>query len=117
LSKLPNVLCETGAPDRNTLAARKLLRTLLRRVRNPPQLEKETMTPITLKEVIDCMGATLRNDQLQPTSDPVLTLSLKAPDGQIYLLPLSERGARRLWEAISYWKQREIPANGPSTAV
>jgi hypothetical protein len=63
------------------------------------------MTPITLKQVIDCMGATLRNDKVQPATDPPLTLSLKAQDGQIYLLPLSERGAERLWETISYWRQ------------
>ena len=63
------------------------------------------MTPIQLKQVVDCMGATVRNDELQPTSDPPLTLSLKAQDGQIYLLPLSERGAARLWEVISLWRQ------------
>jgi hypothetical protein len=63
------------------------------------------MTPIPLKQVIDCMGATVRNDQLQPTSDPPLTLSLRAQDGQIYLLPLSERGAACVWEVISLWRQ------------
>ena len=63
------------------------------------------MTPILLKQVVDCMGATVRNDELQPTSDPPLTVSLKAQDGQIYLLPLSERGAARLWEVISFWRQ------------
>jgi hypothetical protein len=51
------------------------------------------MTPIPLKQVIDCMGATIRNDEVQPTSDPPLTLSLRAQDGEIYVLPLSERGA------------------------
>jgi hypothetical protein len=61
------------------------------------------MTPITLKQVTDCMGATLRNDELQPTSDPVLMLSPKAQDEQIYIL--SERGAAWLWEAIPYWRQ------------
>jgi hypothetical protein len=61
------------------------------------------MTPITLKEVVDCMGATLRNDELQSATDPPLTLNLKSEDGQIYLLPLSERGAARLWETMSYW--------------
>jgi hypothetical protein len=63
------------------------------------------MTPIPLKQVIDCMGATFRNDDLQPTSDPPLTLSLRAQDGQIYVLPLSECGAARLWEVISFWRQ------------
>jgi hypothetical protein len=63
------------------------------------------MTPITLKQVNDCMGATLRNDELQPTTDPPLTLNLKDQDGQIYLLPLTERGAARLWEVLSYWHQ------------
>jgi hypothetical protein len=61
------------------------------------------MTPIPLKQVIDCMGATVRNDELQPTSDPPLTLSLRAQDGEIYVLPLSERGAVRLWETMSLW--------------
>jgi hypothetical protein len=63
------------------------------------------MTPITLKEVIDCMGATVRNDELQTPSDPTLALSLKAKDKQIYILPLSERGAARLLEVLSYWRQ------------
>jgi len=48
------------------------------------------MTPIVLTQVIDCLGATVRNDRLQPTSDPPLTLSLKAKDKRIYVLPLSE---------------------------
>jgi hypothetical protein len=47
----------------------------------------------------------LRNDQLQPTSDPPLTLSLRAQDGEVYVLPLSERGAARVWEVISLWRQ------------
>lgn len=68
------------------------------------QLEKETMTPITLKQVIDCTGATLRNDEFQPASDPPLTLSLKAQDGDIYVLPLSALGAVRLLEVLSYWR-------------
>jgi hypothetical protein len=63
------------------------------------------MTPIRLKQVIHCLGATVRNDELQPISDPVLMLSLKAQDEQIYLLPLSEQGAARIWELISYWRQ------------
>jgi hypothetical protein len=45
------------------------------------------MGPITLQQVVDCPGATIRNDALQPASDPILTLTLKAQDGQIYLLP------------------------------
>jgi hypothetical protein len=74
------------------------------------------MTPITLKQVIDCMGATLRNDELQPATDPPLTLNLKAEDGQIYLLPLSERGAARLWETMSYWKHARgsLSEQGPA---
>jgi hypothetical protein len=63
------------------------------------------MDPVTFTQVIDCMGATVRNDELQPVSDPALTLSLKAQDGQIYVLPLSERGAARLWEVLSFWRQ------------
>jgi hypothetical protein len=63
------------------------------------------MTPTVLIQVIDCLGATVRNDALQPTSDPPLTLSLKAKDKQIYVLPLSERGAVRLWEVLSDWRQ------------
>jgi hypothetical protein len=63
------------------------------------------MTPIMLKQVIDCMGATIRNDELQHSSDPPLMLSLKAQGGQIYVLPLSERGAARLWEVLSDWHQ------------
>jgi len=63
------------------------------------------MTPIALKQVIDCLGATVRNDELQPTSEPPLTLSLKTKDKQIYILPLSERGAVRLLEVLSHWRQ------------
>jgi hypothetical protein len=63
------------------------------------------MTPIQLKQVVDCMGATVRNDERQPTSDPPLTLSLRAQDGEVYVLPLSERGATRIWEVISLWRQ------------
>jgi hypothetical protein len=63
------------------------------------------MTTIVLTQVIDCLGATVRNDRLQPTSDPPLMLSLKAQSGQIYVLPLSERGAARLWEVLSHWRQ------------
>ena len=63
------------------------------------------MEPITLHQVVDCPGATIRNDALQPASDPILTLTLKAQDGQIYLLPLSERGAMGLWEVISSWRR------------
>jgi hypothetical protein len=70
------------------------------------------MTPITLKRVIDCLGATVRNDELQPASDPPLTLSLKAQDGEIYVLPLSELGAARLLEALSYWRQGQRPGKG-----
>jgi hypothetical protein len=66
------------------------------------------MTPVPLKQVIDCMGATVRNDQLQPTSDPPLTLSLRAQDGEVYVLPLSEGGAARVWEVISLWRQGQL---------
>jgi hypothetical protein len=63
------------------------------------------MTPIQLKQVVDCMGAMVRNDECQPTSDPPLTLSLRAQDGEVYVLPLSERGAAGVWEVISLWRQ------------
>jgi hypothetical protein len=63
------------------------------------------MTPCVLTQVIDCLGAAVRNDELQPSSDPPLTLSLKAQDGNIYVLPLSELGAVRLLEVLSYWRQ------------
>jgi hypothetical protein len=63
------------------------------------------MTPIALKRVIDCLGATVRNDELQPSSEPPLILSLKAQDGQIYILPLSDRGAARGGEILSDWRQ------------
>jgi hypothetical protein len=31
------------------------------------------MEPIILQQVVDCPGATIRNDALQPASDPILT--------------------------------------------
>jgi hypothetical protein len=74
------------------------------------------MTPITLKEVIDCMGATVRNDELQIPSDPPLMLSLKAKDKQIYILPLSERGAVRLLDVLSYWRQGQRVGKGDARA-
>jgi hypothetical protein len=52
------------------------------------------MEPIILQQVVDCPGATIRNDALQPVSEPILTVTLKAQGGQLYLLPLSEQGAR-----------------------
>jgi hypothetical protein len=75
------------------------------------------MTPIQLKQVVDCMGATVRNDELQPTSDPPLTLSLKAKDKQIYVLPLSERGAVRLLEILSSWRQGRRVGKGHAGAL
>jgi len=75
------------------------------------------MTTIVLTQVIDCMGATVRNDKLQPTSDPPLTLSLKAKDKQIYVLPLSERGAVRLLEILSYWRQGRGGGKGHAGAL
>ena len=63
------------------------------------------MTPFQLKQVVDCMGAMVKNDECQLTSDPPLTLSLRAQDGEVYVLPLSERGATRIWEVISLWRQ------------
>jgi hypothetical protein len=70
------------------------------------------MTPIVLTQVIDCLGATVRNDALQPPSDPPLTLSLKAKDKQIYVLPLSEQGAVRLLEILSSWCQGRRAGEG-----
>jgi hypothetical protein len=56
------------------------------------------MTPIVLTQVIDCLGATVRNDRLQPTSDPPLTLSLKAKDKQIMSYHYPSR------EPCGFWK-------------
>jgi hypothetical protein len=63
------------------------------------------MGPLILQPVVDCPGATIRNDALQPASDPILTLTLQSQDGQIYLLPLSEQGAARLLAVISDWRR------------
>jgi hypothetical protein len=63
------------------------------------------MEPIMLQQVVDCPGATIRNDTIQPLTDPILTVTLKAKDGQIYLLPLSDRGAVSLLEVISSWRR------------
>lgn len=63
------------------------------------------MTPIMLQQIVDCTGGSLRSDEFEPATNPILTLTLKAQDGQIYLLPLSEQGAARLWAAISNWRQ------------
>jgi hypothetical protein len=36
------------------------------------------MEPIILQQVVDCPGATIRNDALQPVSDPILTVTLQS---------------------------------------
>jgi hypothetical protein len=36
------------------------------------------MEPIILQQVVDCPGATIRNDALQPVNEPILTVTLKA---------------------------------------
>jgi hypothetical protein len=64
-----------------------------------------SVDPLVLKQVVDCPGATIRNDAFQPASDPILTVTLIAQDGQIYVLPLSERGAARVWAVISDWRR------------
>jgi hypothetical protein len=63
------------------------------------------MEATRLAMVIDCSGGSIRNDALQPASDPILQLTLETQDGQCYLLPLSERGAARVFEVISNWRQ------------
>jgi hypothetical protein len=63
------------------------------------------MEPIMLQQVVECPGATIRNNAIQPLTDPILIVTLKAQDGQIYLLPLSDRGAVGLWEVISSWRR------------
>jgi hypothetical protein len=70
----------------------------------------DSMEPIMLQQVVDCPGATIRNDALQPVSEPILTVTLKAQDGQLYLLPLSEQGAKSLLEVISsWWRAPDFP--------
>ncbi len=63
------------------------------------------MTAILLPMMIDCSGSTLRNDELQPPTDPILTACLKAQDGTYYLLPLSEAGIVKLYQVISDWRR------------
>jgi hypothetical protein len=52
------------------------------------------MGPLILQPVVDCPGATIRNDALQPASDPTLTVTLQSQGGQIYLLPPFRAGSR-----------------------
>jgi hypothetical protein len=59
------------------------------------------MTVTTLQTIVDCSGGSIRNDEIQPPTDPILVLTLEAQDGTVYLLPLSDRGAERLLQAIS----------------
>jgi len=63
------------------------------------------MTAMLLPMMIDCSGSTLRNDELQPPTDPILTVCLKAQDGTYYLLPLSEAGIAKLFLVISDWRR------------
>ena len=63
------------------------------------------MTPIQLKQVVDCMGATVRNDQVQPTSDPPLTLQPESSRWRgVCFTTLGARSSPR-WEVISLWRQ------------
>lgn len=63
------------------------------------------MTAITLPQIVECSGGSIANYAVQPATDPTLVVTMATQDGQIYLLPLSERGAAQLWEAISNWRQ------------
>jgi hypothetical protein len=63
------------------------------------------MTTFNVPLIVDWQGTIQRNDEIQPPTDPILTLKLKTQDGSHYFLPLSERGISRLWEAISEWRQ------------
>jgi hypothetical protein len=58
-----------------------------------------------LPMVVDCSGGGLRNDEIQPPTDPILILTLKTQHGNYLRLPLSDRGVVRLWEAVAKWKQ------------
>jgi hypothetical protein len=63
------------------------------------------MTPVLLPMIVNCTGSTLRNDDLQPPTDPILTACLVAQDGTYYLLPLSEAGIAKLFLVISDWRR------------
>jgi hypothetical protein len=71
------------------------------------------MTPIVLTQVIDCLGATVRNDRLQPTSDPPLTLSLKAKGKQIYVLPYRSGELCGSWKYCLLGVKGDVLAKGP----
>ena len=62
------------------------------------------MTPIALKTVI-ASGQLFEITNLSHRAIHLVTLSLKAQGRQIYILPLSERGAAWLWEVLSDWRQ------------
>ena len=63
------------------------------------------MTATKLPMMIDCSGGSIRNDALQPATDPILTVTLTAQDGTHYLLPLSEAGIAKLYQVISDWRR------------
>lgn len=61
--------------------------------------------PILLPQIVSCGSGTVRNSALQPSTDPILQVTLQTQDGRIYLLPLSEKGCAQLWEVISNWRR------------
>ena len=67
--------------------------------------ERKIMTATVLPMMVDCSGSTIRNDALQPLTDPILTVRLAPQDGTNYLLPLSELGTSRLFQLISDWRR------------
>ena len=52
-----------------------------------------------------CLAAGAANPAFHQPNDPILTVQLETQDGQIFLLPLSERATSRLWEVVSNWRQ------------
>jgi hypothetical protein len=63
------------------------------------------MPATKLPTIVACPSAMIRNDQIQPPTDPILIVTLEAEDKSVYLLPLSEAGVSKLYQIVSDWRR------------
>jgi len=75
------------------------------------------MTATKLPKMVACSGGSIRNDEIQPPTDPILILTLEAQDKSVYLLPLSDKVAESLLQVLAslpqlqdYLSELELPA-------
>jgi hypothetical protein len=72
------------------------------------------MTPIQLEQVVDCVGATVRNDERQPTSDAPHAQPESSRWTDLPSTTLEAR-SRAAWEVLSFWRQGRGVGKGGAT--